>query len=184
MCGPLRPPLSLGDLALGRGLVSAITRCLTCLLLLEPTQARPLSLGLLLLTGLLALIRQPLALIRDLFAPVGGPLAVIRDPLALVRDPVTLIRGVRATIRHPLALIGDLCSYPWLSLLPTSLAAQAGTLALQILIIGLELRRTALNLRADALDLEPRNRILLLQPAGAQVRQIDSVGLELCRLAL
>ncbi len=78
---------------------------------------------------------------------VGGPLSLIRDRVALVREPVALIRDRVARIRHPVALVGDPCRHPGLSSLATSLiAAQPGTFALKDLIIGLELRRSALNL--------------------------------------
>jgi hypothetical protein len=176
-CGALGLALALGGLALGRGLLSAITRILARSPLVEPACARSLSLRPLLLNDLLTLISQTLAPIRDLFTHIG-------DPLSLIRDPVTLIRDLLAPFRPPLALIGHPRHHPRLSLLPTLLAAQPGTLALQHLIIGVELRRAALDLRADALNLDGSNTIILAQRADAQLVQIVPVGLEACPLTL
>ena len=117
---------------------------------------------------------------------VGGPLPLIRDPVALVRDLLALIRGLLAAIRHLLPRGADSCGRPRLLLLTTSLtvAAQPGTFTLQGLIVGLELRRPALELRADALDLDPCRVIALLEQAHLQLTQTAPVRFEYCRLTL
>lgn len=163
-CGALGSARLLGSLTLARGLPPEISCLLARSSLLEPTEARPLLLEGLRLSGLLTVVGQALAPIRDFFTVVGGPLALIGDPLTLIGDPLPLIRCPLPLIRAPLALIGDPRSHRrphLLTALPT-LAGQPGTLALQELIMGLELRRAAADVRAEALDLDPRHLIVLL----------------------
>jgi hypothetical protein len=168
--------LAFGRPALVSGLLSARSRCVASLALLEPTQALALSLRLLLVSCLLTLISRGLALIRDLFTVVGGslslirdPFALIRDPFALIRDPFALIRGLLAHVGHPLALVGHPLGHRRISLLTTAppLIPQPVTLALQGRIIGREPRRPAPNLPAEALNLGPRRFIGRLEGAGA-----------------
>jgi hypothetical protein len=95
-----------------------------------------------------------------------------------------LLRGLLARIRHPLVRVGDQCAHRRLTMFTTSLtiAAQPGTFALQDLTVGLELRRPALKLRADAFDLDPCRFITLLKRAGLQPTQIAPVHFERRRL--
>jgi hypothetical protein len=178
--------LAVGDVAQGGGVRPATSRLLTELPLLEPAEAVSLSLRRLPLSGLLALIGPPFAPIRGVFAVVGGRLSLIRDPVALIRDPVALIRGHLALIRYPLTLVGHSLIRRRLSALttPMTLATQPGTLALQGRIVGRELRRPALNLRAEALDLGPGYLITRLERAGVQLPQIRPVCFERRRFTL
>jgi hypothetical protein len=100
--GALGVALALGGLALGCRLVSSISGFLARLALLEPGQARPRPIP----NGLLTLNGHTLALIRRLFALVGGPLTLVGDPLTLIRDPLTLIGVLLALIRYSLPLVG------------------------------------------------------------------------------
>jgi hypothetical protein len=169
--------LTLGGIPSGRGLPPASSRLLAQLQLLKPHVALSLSLRVALLAGSLTLIGQTFALIRGLFTFVGGP-------LSLIREPVALIRSLLALIHNPFSLVGDPRGRPRLSPVTTSLAAQPVTLALQHLIIDLELRRTPLDLRSDTRNLDPRNSVVFLQRASVQLPQIGPIRFELRQVAL
>jgi hypothetical protein len=118
--------------------------------------------------GLLPRIRDPVALIRD-------PVAVIGDPIALICDPIALIGGLLARVGGPLTLGVDPRVHPRLAL-PTmspTLATQQVTFALQGLVVGTELRRPALNLRAKVVD--PFNFTAPLDRSGAQPAQLGAL---------
>jgi hypothetical protein len=206
-CSALSVALAVGELALGRGLLPATSGLLAQLSLLEPAEARSLSLRRALLSDLLTLIsytvalirdpftvvgsslslvRDPVALVRDPVALVRDPVALVRDPVALVRDPVALICGLLTRVHYPLALGGDPCDHLRLSLLLTSLTfpAQPCTFTLQDLVVGLEQRRASLNLRAEANDLDPCNIIALVARSGAQLPQTGALLFECCRPTL
>jgi hypothetical protein len=157
ICCALTGAVPLGGPALVRSLLSAISRFLTSLPLLDPIDALSRSLRLLLVRALLTLISQALALVRDVFTVVGSSLSRIRDQFALICDPIALIRGLLALSRHPVARVGRPLAQRRFSLLTTTptVTAEAVTVALQQRIISGDLRRPAPNLRADALNLGP-----------------------------
>ena len=173
--------LAHGGVALGRRVPSAISRVLTRLPLLEPTQ--PPSLRLMILGGRLTPIAQPLTMIRDVVTLVGGPLSRVGDRVALIRYPVTLIRGLLAPVRHLLELVGDPRSHPRRSF-TAPLVAQPRALTLQRIVVGLELRGTLVDPRAEALDLIQQCPIRLLQGAGSQLPQIGPIRVDQGKLAL
>ena len=209
--GALGIALARRGLALAGRLLSAISRRVTPLLVRDPPAALSVPVALLgawltLISQTLPLVRQfavvgrPLALIGESLALIGEPLALVGDPLALigdaialVRDPVPFISGLLTLVGHPFATLdrplvfaGDPRAHRWLSGLGRAirLAAQDRALALEDIIVGGELRRPPVDLRAAALDLDTRPLIAVVKRAGAQLLQIRPVGFKPCRLAL
>jgi hypothetical protein len=156
---------------------------------LDPAQ--PLSGPL--LGGFLPGIGKPLALIRELFTTICGVVALVGDAVSLIGDPLALVGKLLAgvgrvleLVHQPFALIADPRERRRVSV-PSSgmtLVTQPGSLLLQVHIIGCEFRRPALNLRAEALDLDPANVIVLPECGGAQPLQIGSVRFELSKRTL
>ncbi|MBV9417034.1 MAG: hypothetical protein JO363_18765, partial [Solirubrobacterales bacterium] len=186
VCSAFSEAPSLSGLALVRGLLSAISRLLPTLLLLEPGDALSLALRLPFVGALLTLIGQALALVRDIFTVVSGLLSRVRDQFALIRDPVALIGGLLALNRHPLPRLGHSLVHRRLALLTTALTltTQAVTLALQHGVIGGQLRRPPSDLRPEAFHLAPSRFIGRVERAGAQPRQTGARLFDLCRVAL
>lgn len=119
-------------------------------------------------------------LIGRLFAMVGSPLSLVGDPVALIGDLIALIghlvalvRRLITGIRHGFALVvhSRHPGSPSAGATPLTLAAQPGPLALQRLVIGLQLRRPLLDVGTEALQFGTRHLIALIEHPGAQPAQ-------------
>jgi hypothetical protein len=121
----LSTALACRELALRRGAVPAIPRCLTFPPLLEPIEALSLTLRRQLINNALTLISQTLTPIRGRLTVVCDAVALIGDAVALIGDAVALIGDLLALIGHPLTLVHDLPRQSQISVLTILLAHAA-----------------------------------------------------------